>query len=239
MTRRRRGAATPVLLAVALSMGGLSACGQQHGPTRGATSDPVASLGVSGTSSAPRTPVSRTLAPASRGPLRHGAASAGVPGGSVPAPKAVVNTVVPALRPLRLTMPSIGVDTVLVDLGIASDGTLQVPSDFNRAGWLDTSPAPGQRGPAVLAGHVDSTTGPAIFYRLRDLAVGDPIAITRRNGTRVTFTVDAVQRYAKAAFPTAAVYGPVPGPALRLLTCGGSFDPKTGHYRDNVVVYAT
>lgn len=140
---------------------------------------------------------------------------------------------------MRLLVPAIRVDVPLVGLGIAADGTLQAPGSYQQVGWLRTSPAPGQRGPAVIAGHVDSTTGPAPFYRLRDLHAGDRVVVVRGNGSRVSFTVDAVQRYAKSAFPTATVYGPVPGPALRLLTCGGQFDHATHHYRDNVVVYAS
>lgn len=158
-----------------------------------------------------------------------------VPGGAA----AAVPVVDAAARPVRLAVPTIGVDTDLVQLGIEPDGALQVPTSYGQAGWLDRSPAPGQRGPAVIAGHIDSTSGPAVFYRLRELAPGAQITVTRADGAQVSFSVDGVQQYPKNAFPTAAVYGPVPGPVLRLITCGGSFDRSTGHYRDNVVVYAT
>lgn len=158
----------------------------------------------------------------------------------VPGPAArAVPVIDPRTRPVRLTAASVGIDTRLVDLAVAADGTVEVPSDDSTAGWLDVSPPPGARGPAVLAGHVDSTTGPAVFYRLRELVPGALVVVTRADGATVSFRVDGVEQYAKDAFPTAAVYGPVPGPVLRLITCGGVFDRSTGHYRDNTVVYAT
>jgi sortase (surface protein transpeptidase) len=154
-------------------------------------------------------------------------------------PGRAVSQVPAGKRPVRLQVPRIGVDSSLVDLGIAADGTLQVPTDYARAGWLTSSPAPGQVGPAVIAGHVDSATGPAVFYKLRDLAVGDAVVVVLADGTRVRFSIDDVEQYAKAKFPTDSVYGPAPGPVLRLITCGGTFDATAGHYRDNVVAYAS
>lgn len=118
-------------------------------------------------------------------------------------------------------------------------GSLQVPADPAKPGWLDQGPAPGRQGPAIIAGHVDSKSGPAVFYRLRELKPGAEIIVRLGDGREVTFRVDDVRRYAKSAFPTADVYGPVPGPVLRLITCGGVFDRKVGHYRDNIVVYAS
>ena len=135
--------------------------------------------------------------------------------------------------------PTIGLDSSLVRLGLAASGTLDVPGDPAVAGWFERSAVPGQRGPAVIAGHVDSEDGPAVFFRLRDLAVGDPVVVVGGDGGETAFRVDAVEQHAKDAFPTAAVYGPAPGPVLRLITCGGAFDRSTGHYRDNVVVYAS
>ena len=169
-----------------------------------------------------------------------GVAAGGSGAQRVPVPAMGAAVRVPkAERPVRISVPSIGVNSSLVDLGIAGDGSLQVPTDVQRAGWLDRSPAPGRQGPAVIAGHVDSTKGPAVFYRLRDLKPGARIIVTRGDGSTVSFAVDSVQQYSKSAFPTAAVYGPVPGPVLRLITCGGAFDRSIGHYRDNVVVYAS
>jgi hypothetical protein len=143
-------------------------------------------------------------------------------------------------EPVRLQIPAIAVDTPLLDLGLRDDGRVEVPPlDSPEAGWYRYSPTPGERGPSVLLGHVDSArTGPGIFYNVTALAPGDPIEVTRADGSTVGFVVDRIGRYAKDAFPTADVYGDVPGPELRLITCGGAFDERSGHYEDNVVVYA-
>lgn len=143
-------------------------------------------------------------------------------------------------RPERLRVPGIGVDTRLMDLDLTATGQLQVPplSQPWMAGWYDRSPVPGDVGPAVLAGHVDSHTGPAVFYRLRELHRGDQIVVDRSDGRTATFTVDRVEQVAKASFPTRRVYGATPRPELRLITCGGTFDAASGHYTANVVVYA-
>ncbi|GAB3984952.1 sortase domain-containing protein [Plantactinospora veratri] len=111
------------------------------------------------------------------------------------------------------------------------------PRDFAEAGWYAGGTAPGDVGPAVLAGHVDSATGPAVFARLSELRPGDRIEV-RRGGRWLGFRVSGAGRHAKDAFPTDAVYRPTPGPELRLITCAGAFDRSTRHYRDNLVVYA-
>jgi hypothetical protein len=140
--------------------------------------------------------------------------------------------------PARIEIAAIGVDAPIIRLGLNRDGSLAVPADFGGTGWWTGGPRPGERGPTVIAGHLDSRTGPAVFFRLGELRAGDPIAIVRRDGSRVRFRVQRVARYRKAAFPTARVYGPTRGPALRLITCGGDFDRSSGHYVDNTVVYA-
>jgi len=140
--------------------------------------------------------------------------------------------------PVRLTVPAIGVETPLVRLGLEPDRTMQVPEDFGRAGWFAEGPAPGQPGPAVIAGHVDSRTGPAVFYRLRDLRPGDHIDVTRADRTRLRFVVDTTHSFPKTRFPTDAVFGPTPAAELRLVTCTGTFDRTRGSYRDNLVVFA-
>jgi sortase (surface protein transpeptidase) len=140
--------------------------------------------------------------------------------------------------PVRVQAPSVGIDSTLARLGTDADGALMPPADFDRAGWFAAGPAPGEIGPAVIAGHVDSHTGPAVFFRLAELAVGDPVVVRRADGTTATFTVTAVDRYAKSRFPTADVYGPTPDPQLRLITCGGEFDRQRHSYSDNVVVSA-
>jgi hypothetical protein len=139
--------------------------------------------------------------------------------------------------PARLRIPKIGVDTSLQDLGLSSTGELNPPSNFTDAGWYGGGTAPGDVGPAVLAGHVDSTKGPAVFYRLTDVRPGDVVQVDR-GGQWLQFQVQAVTRYPKDRFPTAAVYGPTPDPELRLITCGGTFDWGRRSYEDNVVVFA-
>ena len=145
----------------------------------------------------------------------------------------------PAARPVSLTIPLIGVKTQLVKLGLTADGALQVPSSTTVAGWYTGAPRPGDIGSAVIVGHVDSLTGPGVFYRLSELRPGNRIFVLRADGTTVAFRVTAVRAYQKDAFPTHDVYGPVPDAELRLITCGGDFDAATGHYLSNVVVYAT
>jgi sortase (surface protein transpeptidase) len=140
--------------------------------------------------------------------------------------------------PVRIRIPAIGVSAAVVRLGLEPDGTLEVPSDFGDTGWYTGGPAPGETGPAVIAGHIDSRRGPAVFYRLQELRPGDAVQVERADGSSVRFAVDGVAQYPKRAFPTEAVFGPSPDPILRLITCGGSFDRSQRSYRDNVVVTA-
>jgi sortase (surface protein transpeptidase) len=142
-------------------------------------------------------------------------------------------------RPVALTIPAIGVHTALETLGRTPQGTLQVPDNTTIAGWYIGSPRPGEIGSAVIAGHIDSATGPGVFYRLRLLRRGELVYVRRSDRALAVFRVSAEHMYAKADFPTAQVYGPVPDAELRLITCGGVFDPATGSYLSNVVVYAT
>jgi sortase (surface protein transpeptidase) len=140
--------------------------------------------------------------------------------------------------PVRVAIPSIGVSSRLVRLGLNADGTMEVPRDYGLAGWFTGGAVPGQDGPAVISGHVDSKSGPAVFYRLGELRPGDTVRVQRADGHWLAFEVTGTARYAKAEFPTEAVFGPVTGPVLRLITCGGDFDRSSGHYLDNVVVSA-
>lgn len=145
-----------------------------------------------------------------------------------------------APRPVSLQVPAIEVDLDSLDaLGLQDDGSIEVPADAEDAGWLTASAVPGRTGPAVIAGHVDSATGPAVFSRLGELGAGDEVTVGLDDGTVVRYVVGAVDRYLKSQFPTETVYGPSPVPVLRLLTCGGTFDRGEGSYEDNVVVYAT
>ena len=140
--------------------------------------------------------------------------------------------------PRRVRIDRLGVDSPLVGLRVQPNGELEVPADYAVAGWHRAGVKPGDAGPAVIVGHVDSFEGPAVFFRLRELQPGERIVVTRTDGSEVSFDVVAVERYAKAQFPTDAVYGATDTPELRLVTCGGRFDEKTRSYEDNVVVYA-
>jgi sortase (surface protein transpeptidase) len=169
-----------------------------------------------------------------------GPAAADVPAAASTPLAVVAETPAPAVavEPVRVRVPAIGVDSPLVRRGTDAAGALVPPAEFDRAGWFTGGAAPGDVGPAVLAGHVDSANGPAVFWRLRDLAPGDDVLVDRGDGTTVAFTVTAVARYPKDEFPTAAVYGPTPRAELRLITCGGTFDRALRSYTDNVVVSA-
>ena len=142
--------------------------------------------------------------------------------------------------PVSVRIPAIGVSAPVMKLGKNPDGTVQVPplADHNLTGWYQYGPAPGQPGPAVILGHVDSATGISVFYHLKDLRRGDRIYVTLADEKVTAFAVDGVQKAAKDAFPTAAVYAEGDYPGLRLITCGGPFDLTTGHYLDNIVIYA-
>ncbi|WP_018784233.1 class F sortase [Micromonospora sp. CNB394] len=147
----------------------------------------------------------------------------------------------PRSTPVRVTIPRIGVDAEIVPVATDADGALEVPP-LERptvTGWYHPGPTPGQAGNAVLVGHVDSQHGPAVFFDLGRLRGGDTIRVLRADGRTATFAVDGVGAYPKERFPTARVYGGDAAARLRLITCGGRFDPRTGNYPDNIVVFAT
>lgn len=170
-----------------------------------------------------------------RGDWREPAAPVPAAALSTPGPFALAEGV-PSGRPTELRILKIAVDTKLESLSLDIHGSL-IPPSFKDAGWYSAGTAPGDVGPAVIAGHIDSRSGPSVFYRLHELRSGDKVSVLR-GGKWINFTVVATNRYPKSAFPTAAVYGPTPTPQLRLITCGGSFDVSKGSYVDNVVVYA-
>jgi sortase (surface protein transpeptidase) len=140
--------------------------------------------------------------------------------------------------PTGIRVPSIGVDAALETLGTAPDGRLAAPTDYESAGWYAGGVVPGAVGPAIIAGHVDSPTAPAVFARLDALTAGAEVLITMSDGSVLRFDVTGTGQSAKAEFPTADVYGNVPYPELRLITCAGGFDSRAGHYTDNLIVYA-
>lgn len=144
-------------------------------------------------------------------------------------------------QPVHVDIPSIGVSSSLLSLGLNADGTMEVPpfERVSKAGWYHYSPTPGEIGPAVIVGHIDSAQyGPGVFSRLAALSPGELVSVTRADNTVVVFRVAQVATYAKTSFPTQTVYGDTDRPALRLITCGGSFDATAHSYRDNTVVYA-
>lgn len=140
--------------------------------------------------------------------------------------------------PVHISIPAIGVDTDLVGLDRGADGWIQAPEDYDAVGWYEKGVLPGEVGPAVIAGHVDSPTGPAVFIDLPRLTPGDTVAIERADGSTADFVVTGLQTVEKGSFPTESIYAPTPTPQLRLVTCAGAWDPASGHYVDNLVVTA-
>lgn len=143
-------------------------------------------------------------------------------------------------RPVQIMIPKLDVNAPVMRLGLAANHTVAVPplQNHNLAGWYDGSVTPGQKGTAVILGHVDSFTGVSVFYYIKTLRRGNQIKVMRANGSEAIFTVDGVQKVVKTAFPTSDVYGQVKYPGLRLITCGGPFDTATRQYLDDIVVYA-
>jgi hypothetical protein len=172
-------------------------------------------------------PPGRTAAPSA--PSRQGAGDAG------PSPLG-------PSRPVTITIPAIGVRTVVNPIGLGADGTLDVPQPgprLDQAAWFRNSPTPGQPGPSIIEGHVDSVEGPSVFFRLGDVRPGDRVLVDRADGRTLTFRVDAVRDFLKSRFPTTLVYGSarLSEPTLRLITCS-DFDASIRHHVGNEVVFA-
>lgn len=182
-------------------------------------------------------------------PDRPATSSAAAPGAvaSAPTPSSSSATVAPMIRPqqartpvpTRVQVPSLGIDSSLEHLHTAADGELKAPRAWQRAGWFAEGTRPGATGPAVIAGHVDSPDGPAVFARLSEVTPGDLVIVQRRDGTTARFRVDRTRLVPKDGFPTAAVYGPTPDAQLRLITCDGPYVATSGGYQDNLVVFAS
>lgn len=139
----------------------------------------------------------------------------------------------------HLAIPDIGVSTDIELLGLDPQGALMPPVDFNKAGWYRGGVLPGQIGPAIIAGHIDSVTAPAVFVKLSAVTAGMKILVTLSNDTTLTFVATKSETALKSQFPSSDVYGNVPTAQLRLITCGGTFNPKIGHYNENLVVFAS
>lgn len=197
------------------------------------------STGTSDAGAAPSASAAPSAAVASPPPAADGAApSASTPAG---APPAAGPAALPRSVPVTLEIPAIGVRTDLLKLGLRANGSLEVPQDTGNgapASWYNGSPTPGERGPSVMLGHVNSPNGRGgVFADLRKLVPGMDIAVSRADGSTAVFTVDRGALYGKDSFPTLEVYGNTPGPELRLITCDG-YDPATGLFDDNYVIYA-
>ncbi|MFD9129654.1 class F sortase [Kitasatospora sp. NPDC059571] len=179
------------------------------------------------------TPAAPTTAAA--GPAAASASAFVPPSRSAPAAPAM-----PRSKPVRIRIPSLFVEAPFTELGLTASGQLAAPpaGDRNLVGWFKNGPTPGERGSAVVAGHVDTTTGPAVFLMLHVMRPGSTVEITRADGTVAVFSVDSVQTFAKNAFPDKQVYADTPDAELRLITCAGEYDRKTHDYADNVVVFA-
>lgn len=169
-------------------------------------------------------------------------AASPAPPAAVPVPAGSARSGLPASPPTRLVVPTIGVDSPVSSVGLNPDRTMEVPAKgpaYDLAAWYRYSVTPGQQGPSVIIGHVDSReAGPSVFFDLGRVRPGQQVEVTRADGARLAFEVYAVRTVPKDAFPTDEVYGGTAGPELRLITCGGSFDAADRNYRDNVVVFA-
>ena len=181
-----------------------------------------------------------TAADPGSGPPAAGSAAGSTAPGTTPAVAAPPGVLDPASvpAPTAVSVPSIGVRSDLLELGIAADGSAEVPAEFDLAGWFSGGGRPGSRGPTVLLGHVDSTAGPAVFYALRDLVPGGVVEVTVADGTVARYAVTGTEQVPKDEFPTAAVFGATTDDVLRLVTCTGDFDRGARSYLDNLVVTA-
>jgi Sortase domain len=168
----------------------------------------------------------------------HGAARS-LPRAVAPIQSRSAPPVVARSVPVALRIPTIGVDVSLSTLGVNTDGTVQVPTDYQQPGWFRLGPTPGQVGSAVILGHVDNHQGPAVFFQIRSLVPGDQVNVTLADGVTAQFAVTSVAMYSKPDFPAQQVYGSHGFSALQLVTCGGAFDTQTGSYLSNIVVYTS
>lgn len=189
-------------------------------------------------SATPSSPASPSLTPTSTPTPSNSPSPSAAP---APAPSPELPAVLEASKPVSFTIPTIGAGSDLLHLGLRDNGSLEVPPEGPGApaSWYDQSPTSGERGPSVLLGHVNATGGgPGVFADLRALQPGDEINVVREDGTTAVFAVDRGEQYMKDNFPTLEVYGNTDAAELRLITCDG-YNPDTGEFDDNYVVYAT
>ncbi|MQA15635.1 MAG: class F sortase [Pseudonocardiaceae bacterium] len=217
-THRPRARAAVMTLVAVLALGGIGLVGY------GLTQQQVAATPASASQGGSDPPAPPAAAPPRASPPATG------PGPLPPSP------------PTSISIPAIGVTSPVNPVGLNPDRTLEVPAPgplYDQAAWYRGSVTPGEIGPSVIIGHVDSAAnGPSVFFDLAALAPTERFTITRADGTTLTFQVDGVRTYPKDAFPTDTVYGGTARPEVRLITCGGPFDSTSGSYRSNTVVYA-
>ncbi|HEY5457383.1 MAG TPA: class F sortase [Acidothermaceae bacterium] len=223
----------------------VAGCGTSHS-TKSAVAPSVAPVPSSAVASVPASSAPASSAPASA-PVSDSPMDSVLPSApDVPSSVATAAELanLPIAKPMsksipvRVQVPSIGVDSTLMDLGLLADGSLQVPPAAFPAGWYTGAPTPGQLGPAIIVGHIDWAGVDGVFYRLHSLLPGAEIDVTRADGSTAVFRVLSVHEYAKDAFPTKLVYGNTAYSALRLITCGGAFNTKAHSYEDDIVAYA-
>jgi hypothetical protein len=157
----------------------------------------------------------------------------------VPIKTTTTQETAPDIYPVKINIPKINVQAPFGNpLGIMKNGEVEVPKDYDEVGWYKYGPVPGSLGPAVVLGHVDSKTGPAVFYSIGQLAVGDEIIITLSDGREETFLIEHSELYEQGSFPTISVYGDIDYAGLRLVTCSGQYDKKVKRYSHNRVIFA-
>ena len=139
--------------------------------------------------------------------------------------------------PCRVVIPAIGVDAVVIKLGLRSNGTLEVPTIYSQTGWWSGGPKPGELGSTVIVGNVDSRNGPAVFYKLKQLKAGDTVTVARVKARPVRYVIEDIGEWQKSNFPSEIVYGASPLSEIRLITCGGAFNRSTGHYENNIIAF--
>lgn len=233
-------ARTAVRIAVGVAVATIfvAGCGTSSAPKAAPAPAPaVSSAGASvpissapASSPAPASPMDSILPSAPDVPLSVATAAAIA---SLPIAKVMSRSV-----PVRVVVPSIGVDSSLMNLGLLADGSLQVPPGATPAGWYTGAPTPGELGPAIIVGHINWAGVEGVFYRLHSLLPGALIDVVRADGSTAVFEVLSVHEYPKDTFPTQLVYGNTAYSALRLITCGGAFDAKVHSYEDDIVAYA-
>ncbi|CAM5615899.1 class F sortase [Streptomyces pilosus] len=162
------------------------------------------------------------------------------PGSTAPAAGEPEGKALPRSEPTRLVVPGIGVDAPFTDLAINDKGQLEPPPahDTNLVGWYAKGVSPGERGTAIIAGHVDTATSPAVFARLGELEKGDRFRVLRADGSKATFEVDETESFDKDDFPDERVYADTPDAQVRLITCAGDYDHSVKDYTENLVVFA-